>query len=258
MVDGRYFKVFQLKIIENLLGQQRPGMEKCKRHRKGSSRPFLTLIRHQSRLPQLKDRSSSDELTWNLSYAWSNFTKTVQKRTSKEENTKNHCFNPQCRKSLCNSFIRDWNVSEKNGKIKTETTFYFHILFVKSCKARFYCCPGSSIPTLGHWLGLSLPLQNLKTERKQVWILPHTSTIDHWQYSKIMNLKLWQFPNDFEAHLLLNIVFVIFLLFLWRKQWWQWNVRGPARVRQVSLSPSLVQGQCRCQGGSPVLSHAPQ
>ena len=169
-----------------------PGMEKCKRHRKGSSRPFLTLIRHQSRLPQLKDRSSSDELTWNLSYAWSNFTKTVQKRTSKEENTKNHCFNPQCRKSLCNSFIRDWNVSEKNGKIKTETTFYFHILFVKSCKARFYCCPGSSIPTLDHWLGLSLPLQNLKTERKQVWILPHTSTIDHWQYSKIMNLKLSQ------------------------------------------------------------------
>ena len=113
MFYSRYFKVFQLKIIENLLGQQRPGMEKCKRHRKGSSRPFLTLIRHQSRLPQLKDRSSSDELTWNLSYAWSNFTKTVQKRTSKEENTKNHCSNPQCRKNLCNSFIRDWNVSEK-------------------------------------------------------------------------------------------------------------------------------------------------
>ena len=137
--------------------------------------------------------------------------KNCTKRTSKEENTKNHCSNPQCRKNLCNSFIRDWNVSEKNGKIKTETTFYFHILFVKSCKARFYCCPGSSIPTLGHWLGLSLPLQNLKTERKQGWILPHTSTIDHWQYSKIMNLKLSQWfwgTSSFEYCFCLFVISV--------------------------------------------------
>ena len=107
------FQSFPTEDYRKPIGSTKAGMEKCKRHRKGSSRPFLTLIRHQSRLPQLKDRSSSDELTWNLSYAWSNFTKTVQKRTSKEENTKNHCSNPQCRKNLCNSFIRDWNVSEK-------------------------------------------------------------------------------------------------------------------------------------------------
>ena len=82
------FQSFPTEDYRKPIGSTKAGMEKCKRHRKGSSRPFLTLIRHQSRLPQLKDRSSSDELTWNLSYAWSNFTKTVQKRTSKEENTK--------------------------------------------------------------------------------------------------------------------------------------------------------------------------
>ena len=214
---------------------------------------------------------------------WVTLQKTYKKYFQRK-NTKNHFSDPQWRRNLCNRFICDWlHLWAKNKwKIKPKLRFIFtiqkketmkiwgrwnihnnctYVIFRNEFRLRQALCLLNQVfswqlYTFPWSLTQSLTSASESKDREQAILDPfsHFKTIEDWQYGKIMNSKL-QFVR---ATVFLCYFEYSLRLFVWRKNWWQWNVRGPARVRQVSLSPCVVQGQCRCQGGSPVLSQALQ